>query len=202
MIKRFSFLALAAVLALALSAPAQAAPVLVLTDAGGGSADVLGSSTGATIGTTAYPSDAINSINGVNITPTLPLSVFITLTGSGTSITGVGDKVIGGTTILYTITDGIAFGSHLNLDGTITSVTGVTPGYNFADLMGGKLSISLDKTTANFGAIVGHGGSVIGAGLGLEEAGSVPEPGSLALLGIGMSSFLALRRLFKRAPKA
>jgi hypothetical protein len=31
---------------------------------------------------------------------------------------------------------------------------------------------------------------------------SVPEPASLALLGIGMTSFLAFRRLFKRAPLA
>ena len=62
MIKRFSFLTLAAVLALALSATAQAANVIVTDDSGGSSIDVTGTATGAT-GTTIAYKDTITGIS-------------------------------------------------------------------------------------------------------------------------------------------
>jgi hypothetical protein len=49
------------------------------------------------------------------------------------------------------------------------------------------------------------GGSLSGAGAqggAVGIVGSVPEPTSMALLGIGMTSFLAFRRFFKRTPVA
>jgi hypothetical protein len=196
MIKRFNFLALAAVLAFALTTTSQAATVVV-TDAGGGSADVAGTATGATITTDSYTNTNITSVNLLSVN--LPLSMTITLTGSGTNITGSGSKTIDGTTLDFTVTDGFAIGSHLNLDGTITSISGSSPGYDFSGMVGADVSISLDKTGVNFGNIVGHAGTAVtAAGLGVEEASVVPEPTSIALLGIGMTGFLTFRRLFKR----
>lgn len=45
----------------------------------------------------------------------------------------------------------------------------------------------------------GHAGLVTGHSLSFSV---VPEPASMALLGIGMTSFLAFRRFFKRTPLA
>jgi hypothetical protein len=200
--KRFLLMLAGAAVAAMLSSSVQAG-IVVVSDAGGGSADVLGTSTGATVNTTAYTSDAINSINGSHISPTLPLSLTLTLTGSGTSITGgSGVKDIGNTVIDFTITGGIAFGSHLNVDGTITSVSNPkgNPGYDFSLMPGGLISISLDHTGANFANVVGHNHTKVkSAGLGVEEsAGAIPEPASMVLLGMGATGLLGLRRLLSR----
>jgi hypothetical protein len=48
----------------------------------------------------------------------------------------------------------------------------------------------------------GHAGQVTTALAFNIGASSIPEPSSVALLGIGMTGFLAFRRLFKRTPVA
>jgi hypothetical protein len=49
-------------------------------------------------------------------------------------------------------------------------------------------------------------GGSLGAGISIIDQGyssaGVPEPASMALLGIGLSGLLTFRRFFKRAPNA
>jgi opacity protein-like surface antigen len=142
MIKRFSSLALAAVLALALSAPATAATILVTSDSGQGYGTVTGTASGAsfTSTTSVLNPTALNIINGSNL-PLLPvysLSLNETVTAftqvivAGQTIdvitAGTGSKTITSNgisvTLNFSLTSGIAQSGHFNTDATITSVTG------------------------------------------------------------------------------
>jgi hypothetical protein len=60
----------------------------------------------------------------------------------------------------------------------------------------GVTSIMVEKDIALFGGSAGATVSIIDQGF--SSSTGVPEPTSIALLGIGMTGFLALRRLFKR----
>jgi len=203
---------LACALMFAVSAPAQAGSVIVVTDSGGGSVDVTGTAAGADI---SNFNTTLTEINGSAVN--LPLS-FVTLhiTDTAGVISGTGTKTIGDTsttgtaTIGFTITSGVVAGSHFNLDGIITSVS--APGtvgsggttYDFSKLFpGGLIVLAIDKTGTDFGTIVNHpGATALGSGFGLQQSQAVPEPASLALLGIGMTGFLAFRRLFRRTSVA
>jgi hypothetical protein len=71
-------------------------------------------------------------------------------------------------------------------------VTYVTGSFSFDANQTGPVTVSSVVTTPS-------GGVVKTSVLGIT---SIPEPSSMALLGIGMTSFLAFRRLFKRTPIA
>jgi hypothetical protein len=211
MIKRFSFLAAAVVAAMVLSAPSYAGTIPVHSDAGGGTVDVLGTATGVEVTTNSYTDDVISSVNALPVPFTLAMDYTITGPDDHTVTGGGGSKTISfgsdAVTLLFSISTGIVSGSHLNADGTITgfasgSGTTITFGgntYDFKTLIGGGISLSNDKAFTDYTKVFHHAGTTaLASGGGVHQA-SVPEPASMAMLGIGMTGLLAFRRLFRRA---
>ena len=188
------------------STAARAGTVLVQSDSGGGTVDVRGTAAGANI--TNFNTQ-LTEINGNSVT--LPLSLTtLHITDSGGVFGGSGTKTIGSlgneAVLTFTITDGSVSNHFFDLSGVITGVT--SPGtvhvgtttYNFSDLVpGGLITLGMSTTTGNFAAAMNHPGrNVLHSGFELVQSASVPEPASLALLGIGITGFLAFRRYFKK----
>src|SRR5262249_25515282 len=115
--------------------------------------------------------------------------------GMGTKTFGTGEA---SATLDFSITSGFAFTSHLNMDGVITGITAnAMPCYDFPKLVGGSISLAIDQPGVKFQNIVNHEKASLVNGFGYAQS-SIPEPASMALLGIGMTSLLAFRRYFRR----
>ena len=127
---------------------------------------------------------------------------------SGSSLNTLGDGSISNASLEYNLTSAVAINpSFLDVYDTITGVssplletTGTSPTvYNFSEFAGGGLTRAYTSVGADFASIIANGGSVSGTGAFSEAVNSVPEPSSMALLGIGMTAVLVFRRVFRRS---
>jgi hypothetical protein len=224
------FAAALAVMSLAGSA-AQAGIVVDTASGsiGGFSMVNLGISAGtATILVSGEPNaqSQINTVNGVSVAPELttvngPVTLFVTQTGPETYSLALSPptytETVGATPgsqamMAFNMSSGVApsaLPNFFNMSGGITALlANANPTYDFSNFANGLGTINITLTATSFSpGISSFAGffSTVGASLtgdgSFSQASVIPEPSSMALLGIGMSSLLAFRRIFRKRPK-
>jgi len=171
---------------------------------------------------TKASSESLDTINGnvvSGITAAFTAPVFLDVTGSaGTysiSLTGgtytktFTDAAGTSAELSWNLTSGTTSGaSFFNLTGSVTSViSDGLAGYTFAPFESGTGLNDITLVARQFGGGVSSfdtlistpGGTAMAIGNGsFSESTAIPEPVSIALLGIGLSGLLTFRRFFKR----
>jgi hypothetical protein len=173
-----------------------ASNTITITPNGGASATVsptaIGTSQDGFANSTPSNAPAANAIGGYSFSYAGgPLPAFVAISGTVTYDVTVTDLSSGDTgTFVVTATF-----NNLYTAGNVP----ITPALGGT---GNLLTIGNNFYTLN-AASIGSNINVPGTAIyvGFEYA-AVPEPTSMALLGIGMTSFLAFRRFFKRTPLA
>jgi hypothetical protein len=220
-----------AVISLAGSA-AHAGGILVNSDSGsigGFKMTNMGISGGvATIEITGIPNtqEQLNTVNGVSVAPELvtfsgPITLDVkalpgnmyalSLVPSSYSKT-IGDSTTGTATLDYNVSTGVTvpvLPDFFNASGHVTSlVSNGNSGYDFSQFANGLGTFNATFTATSFTGTSSFAGlfSTVGAtatGNGsFSQIASVPEPASLALLGIGVTGFLAFRRILRKRTNA
>jgi hypothetical protein len=148
----------------------------------------------------------------VDITSTTTSGPFTSYTLSETPASksyGTGAGSIQTATLTNTVSTAYAVSGFLNVSGTVTGVpsalletSATSPTiYDFSLFAnGGSIALTYNKVGTDFAAVLKNGGTITGTGGFTETA--APEPASIALLGIGMTGLLALRRVLKRSFRA
>jgi hypothetical protein len=146
---------------------AQAQHVVVVSDIGYGTVDVHGTSGGATI---VNDDGDIEFINGQSVYIDMEWQNFRVVQSHGV-FSGSGSLVIGepgnSVTLSFVVADGFVWHDQFDLDLTITAVSspstvtsnGVT--YDFGNLRGGGISLSLYKTGVNFAGVLNNPKAVV-----------------------------------------
>jgi hypothetical protein len=137
-----------------------------------------------------------------------PFTAYTSTSSTATKSYGTGVGSILTASLTNTIDAGSTTTGFLNLSGAITGVpnslletTATDPTvYDFSPFAsGGSIALTYNKVLANFADVIATGGTVTGTGGFTETVSAVPEPASMALLGIGFAGFLAFRRYFKHS---
>jgi hypothetical protein len=225
--KRRSVLFAAALVVISLAGSgAQAGRVVVLTDSGNiGGFTITNTGINNGVATLLYtgtpnPSSFMNNVNGAVVSPEVteispgPITFTVKATSPGnyavSLVPPIYTQSVGGTVgsqalLGFDLTSGGTFGTtFFNVIGNITSVMANNdPTYDFSSFTaGGSQNITLTATSfaggaSSFATLFSMvGGSASGSGSFSQIA--VPEPASFALLGIGMSGLVALRRIFRK----